>query len=69
MVRVGENTGTLDAQLQVGSDYYGQELEYKLQRLTSLFEPAVIIVMGAAVGFVAIALISAMYGIYHQVKI
>src|SRR2546427_3060441 len=26
MVRVGENTGTLDAQLQVGSDYYGQEL-------------------------------------------
>ncbi|MDP9224075.1 MAG: type II secretion system F family protein, partial [Actinomycetota bacterium] len=69
MVRVGENTGTLDAQLQVGSDYYGQELEYKLQRLTSLFEPAVIIVMGFAVGFVAIALISAMYGIYHQVQI
>jgi type IV pilus assembly protein PilC len=69
MVRVGENTGTLDAQLEVGSDYYGQELEYKLQRLTSLFEPAVIIVMGFAVGFVAIALISAMYGIYHQVKI
>jgi type IV pilus assembly protein PilC len=68
-VRVGENTGTLDAQLQVGSDYYGQELEYKLQRLTSLFEPAVIIVMGFAVGFVAIALVSAMYGIYHQVKI
>jgi type IV pilus assembly protein PilC len=69
MVRVGENTGTLDAQLQVGSDYYGQELEYKLQRLTALFEPAVIIVMGAMVGFVAIALISAMYGIYHQVKV
>jgi type IV pilus assembly protein PilC len=69
MVRVGENTGTLDAQLQVGSDYYGQELEYKLQRLTALFEPAVILVMGFAVGFVAIALISAMYGIYHQVQI
>jgi type IV pilus assembly protein PilC len=69
MVRVGENTGTLDTQLQVGSDYYGQELEYKLQRLTSLFEPAVILVMGGMVGFVAIALISAMYGIYHQVKI
>ncbi len=69
MVRVGENTGTLDTQLEVGSDYYGQELEYKLQRLTSLFEPAVIIVMGFAVGFVAIALISAMYGIYHQVQI
>jgi type IV pilus assembly protein PilC len=69
MVKVGENTGTLNEQLNVGSDYYGQELEYKIQRLTSYFEPAVILFMGVAVGFVAIALISAMYGIYKQVKI
>jgi type IV pilus assembly protein PilC len=69
MVKVGENTGTLNEQLEVGSDYYGQELEYKIQRLTSLFEPAVIIFMGVAVGFVAVALISAMYGIYRQVQI
>lgn len=68
MVRVGENTGTLDSQLEVASDYYGQELEYKIQHLTALFEPAVILLMGAAVGFVAIALISAMYGIYRQVQ-
>jgi type IV pilus assembly protein PilC len=68
MVRVGENTGTLATQLEVASDYYGQELEYKIQRLTALFEPVVIILMGAAVGFVAIALISAMYGIYRQVQ-
>ncbi len=68
MVRVGENTGTLATQLEVASDYYGQELEYKIQRLTALFEPVVIICMGAAVGFVAIALISAMYGIYRQVQ-
>jgi type IV pilus assembly protein PilC len=68
MIKVGENTGTLTEQLGVGSDYYGQELEYKIQRLTALFEPAVIIFMGVAVGFVAIALISAMYGIYKQVQ-
>ena len=68
MVRVGENTGTLATQLEVASDYYGQELEYKIQHLTALFEPVVIIMMGAAVGFVAIALISAMYGIYRQVQ-
>lgn len=69
MVRVGENTGTLDTQLEVGSDYYGQELDYKIARFTALFEPAVIIFMGVTVGFVAVALISAMYGIYHQVQI
>jgi type IV pilus assembly protein PilC len=69
MVRVGENTGTLDQQLEVGSDYYGQELDYKITRLTAMFEPAVILFMGFAVGFVALALISAMYGIYRQVQV
>jgi type IV pilus assembly protein PilC len=39
-----------------------------LERATSLFEPAIIIIMGAVVGFIAVALISAMYGIYNQVK-
>jgi type IV pilus assembly protein PilC len=69
MARVGEDTGTLDAQLEAAASYFGKELEYKIKKLTSLFEPAVILVMGAIVGFVAIALISAMYGIYNQVNI
>lgn len=64
MIRVGEETGTLDHQLEVISKFYESELDYKLKRLTSLFEPAVIIIMGAIVGFVAVALISAMYGVF-----
>jgi type IV pilus assembly protein PilC len=69
MLRVGEETGTLDTQLDVTARYYEGELDYKLKKLTSLFEPAVIVVMGLIVGFVAVALISAMYGIYGQVRI
>jgi type IV pilus assembly protein PilC len=69
MLRVGEESGTLDRQLELAADFYSQELDYKLKRLTSLFEPAVIVVMGLIVGFVAIALVSAMYGIFNQVKI
>ncbi len=69
MIRVGEDTGTLDEQLENASAYYGKELEYKVKRLTTLFEPAVILLMGLAVGFVAIALVSAMYGIYSQVGV
>ena len=56
MMRVGEDTGTLDVQLENAAEYYGRELEYKLKKLTSLFEPAVIIFMGLIVGFVAVAL-------------
>jgi type IV pilus assembly protein PilC len=69
MYRVGEETGTLDQQLEVAATYYGRELETKLERATALFEPAIIILMGVVVGFVAVALISAMYGIYNQVKV
>jgi type IV pilus assembly protein PilC len=66
MMRVGEETGTLDVQLENAALYYGRELEYKLKKLTSLFEPAVIIFMGVIVGFVAVALISAMYGVMNS---
>jgi type IV pilus assembly protein PilC len=69
MFRVGEETGTLDQQLDVAAEYYNRELETKLERATALFEPAIIIFMGVVVGFVAVALISAMYGIYNQVKV
>jgi type IV pilus assembly protein PilC len=68
MMRVGEDTGTLDTQLEVTAEYYEGELDYKLKKLIGLFEPCVIIVMGVIVGFVAIALVSAMYGIFRQVQ-
>jgi type IV pilus assembly protein PilC len=69
MMRVGEDTGTLDTQLEVTARYYEGELDYKLKKLTALFEPAVIIVMGGIVGFVALALVEAMYGIFNQVQV
>jgi type IV pilus assembly protein PilC len=68
MFRIGEETGTLDKQLETAASYYHRELELKLKHFTSLFEPAIIIFMGLIVGFVAVALVSAMYGIYSQVK-
>lgn len=63
MIRVGEETGTLDDQLSNIGAYYGSELEYKLKRLTTLFEPAVIVFMGAIVGFVAVAMVQSIYGV------
>jgi type IV pilus assembly protein PilC len=69
MMRVGEDTGTLDRQLDVTAAYYERELDYKIKKFTTIFEPAVIVVMGVVVGFVAIALVSAMYGIFREAKI
>jgi type IV pilus assembly protein PilC len=67
MFRVGEDTGSLDDQLRTAATYYERELNYRIKRFTSLFEPAVIVGVGLVVGFVAIALVSAMYGIFRQV--
>jgi type IV pilus assembly protein PilC len=69
MIRVGEDSGTLPTQLETAARFYERELEYKLKRFTTLFEPAVMIFVGIIVGFVALALVSAMYGIYRQVQV
>ncbi len=66
MFRVGETTGTLDNQLEVAADYYSAELGYKVDKLASLLEPTVVVIMGTVVGFVAFALVSAMYGIFQS---
>jgi type IV pilus assembly protein PilC len=68
MIRVGEETGTLDQQIEAAANFYATETEYKVKRLTDLFEPAVVLFMGFVVGFVAVALISAMYGVMSGMK-
>jgi type IV pilus assembly protein PilC len=50
MFRVGEETGTLDTQLETAAAYYHRELEVRVKHFTSLFEPAIIIFMGVVVG-------------------
>lgn len=67
MVRVGEDTGTLDEQLEAAAGFYETELSFKIKRLTTYFEPAIIMFVGVVVGFVAVAVVSAMYGIFRQV--
>ena len=64
MLRVGERTGSLDVQLVAAAQFYERELAVKIKRITTLVEPAVIIAMGLVVGFVAVALVSAMYGVF-----
>jgi type IV pilus assembly protein PilC len=69
MIRVGEETGSLERQLEVTARYYESELDYKLKRLTALLEPTITIAVGLVVGFIAVAMVSAMYGIFGQVNI
>lgn len=68
MFKVGEETGTLDAQLAVASIYFDRELESRIKRFTTMFEPLMIVFVGVVVGFVAVALVQAMYGVLDSTK-
>ncbi|MEN9747618.1 MAG: type pilus assembly protein PilC, partial [Actinomycetota bacterium] len=64
--RVGEQSGLLTQQLKHAATYYAGEVDYRLKNLTALIEPVVLLVIGGGTGFVAVALVSAMYGIYSS---
>ncbi|TMC39993.1 MAG: type II secretion system F family protein [Chloroflexi bacterium] len=68
MVRVGEETGTLDTYLGQAADYYEEELDYRIRTMTSLIEPVMTVAVGLVVGFIAVSLISAMYGLVGALK-
>lgn len=68
MFKVGEETGTLDEQLKVAAEYFNRELEFRIKTFTTMFEPIMIVFVGLIVGFVAIALVSAMYGVLGGMK-
>jgi type IV pilus assembly protein PilC len=68
MFKVGEETGTLDAQLSMAGLYFDRELETRIKRFTTMFEPLMIVFVGVVVGFVAVALVQAMYGVLDGVK-
>jgi len=68
MFKVGEETGTLDDQLEVASTYFDRELESRIKHFTTMFEPLMIVFVGVIVGFVAVALVSAMYGVLNGTK-
>ncbi len=68
MVRVGEETGTLDTYLEQAADFYEEELEYRIRAMTSLIEPVMTVAVGLVVGFIAVSLISAMYGLVGALK-
>jgi general secretion pathway protein F len=68
MVGVGEETGRLDDMLLVVSDHYDAEVSHAISRAMSLISPLVLVVMGAVVGFIVYAMISAVFSVNEIVQ-
>jgi type IV pilus assembly protein PilC len=68
MMAVGEETGALDEMLEKIGKFYEQEVEATVEALTSLLEPALIVVLGGAVGSMVISLYMPMFNIIKLIK-
>lgn len=63
MVAVGEQTGDLQASLMYLSELYEEDINDLTKNLTTLLEPILMVVMGLIVGFIAVSIITPIYGI------
>jgi type IV pilus assembly protein PilC len=68
MIAVGEETGSLDAMLSKIADFYEDEVDAAVKALTSILEPLMIIVVGAIVGFIVVAMYLPMFEVYDQIR-
>ena len=67
MIKIGEETGSLDEILNKTADFYDEELETTIQGTVALMEPALIVIMGLIIGFIIISIMIPMFDSYNQI--
>lgn len=67
MIAVGEETGQTAEILEKLADFYEEEVANVTKNLTSIIEPIIMLLIGAAVGFFAIAMVQPMYSMLGSV--
>lgn len=63
MASVGEETGQLDVVLKKVSEYYQETTDQMIKTLSSLIEPAILLLVGVAVAFIVFAVLVPIYNI------
>ncbi|MNN68450.1 Type II secretion system protein F [compost metagenome] len=67
MVKIGEESGSLDDILNKTADFYDEELEVTVQTTTALLEPLLIVIMGVVMGFIIISIMLPMFNMYGSI--
>lgn len=68
MVGIGEESGALEEMLEKTADYYDEELETAIQKMISVLEPLMIVVMAVVIGFIVISMMLPMFDMMKTVQ-
>ena len=68
MVRVGEETGSLDSDMDTFAGFYEEEVDRSIDSLTAALEPALTIFVALIVAFVAVSIVTPMYSLMGAIE-
>lgn len=68
MIKIGEESGNLEEVLGKTADFYDDEVEVATAQMTSLIEPAIIIVLAFIVGFIVLSIALPMFSLNDTIK-
>ncbi|CAN7302491.1 type II secretion system F family protein [Rossellomorea sp. LjRoot5] len=68
MIAIGEETGSLDSMLAKVADFYEKEVESATDRLKSLIEPLMIVMLAGLVGTIVTSILVPMFEIFNSVQ-
>lgn len=66
MIVIGEETGALDAMLSKIAEFYEKEVETGTDRIKSLIEPLMIVVLASIVGTIVTSIMVPMFDMFNQ---
>lgn len=68
MIEIGEEAGALDDLLDKTANFYDEEAETALQKLTTMLEPIMIVIMAIIIGFIVISMVLPMFDMMNTVQ-
>jgi len=68
MLAIGEETGGMDTMLSKVADFYEDEVGASVKALTSMLEPAMIVIVGGIVGSILLAMYLPMFSVFENIK-
>jgi type IV pilus assembly protein PilC len=68
MLRVGENTGSLDSALLNVSYFYNRDVKESIERVQAMIEPAMTMAVGIILGWIMLAVLGPIYDVITKLK-